>query len=74
MPSRERLEKRLRIEEERLCSVCNILGVIIELLNTRDEDDDHMLWGTLRVANDMVGEVLSGISASYLLKADRRDD
>ena len=73
MPSREVLEKRLSTEEERLCSAYNVINVVIELLNVRDEGDDHMLWSTLRVAKELLGETLSGNSPSYLLRTDRVD-
>ena len=73
MPSREVLEKRLENEEERLCQASNILDVIALLLDSRDQGDDHVIWGTLRVAHNLLGEAISGIAPMYLLKIDRDD-
>lgn len=55
MPSREVLEKRLENEEERLCQASNILDVIALLLDSRDQGDDHVIWGNAPGRSSSVG-------------------
>ena len=66
MPSRELIDKRLEVQRDRIFRAQNIVDVVAEVLNARDDQDCH-LWGCLTVIREILDGAAENLQACMVL-------
>jgi hypothetical protein len=70
LPSRELIDKRLEPERERIFRAQNIVNMAAQLLDLRDDEEYHDLWGSLQVASEMLDDAAGNLESMVLLKPE----